>query len=68
MADQPERRFLILKYMNRTPSLGTCERCHLKFFTPLDLIRDPLEAEHNLRGKFASHTCLPVPFEQSKAS
>jgi hypothetical protein len=68
MDEQPERRFVILKYMRVTPSLATCDRCHLKFFTPLDVIRDPLDAEQNLRGKFASHTCLPVPFAQSRAS
>jgi len=42
MDEQPERRFVILKYMRVTPSLATCDRCHLKFFTPLDVIRDPL--------------------------
>jgi len=68
MAEQPERRFVILKYMGKTPSLGTCDRCQLKFFTPTELMREPLEAEHNLLGKFASHTCQPVPFEQDKAS
>lgn len=65
---QPERRLVILKYMRKTPSLASCGRCHLKFFTPLDLIREPLEAENNLRDKFVSHKCQPVPFTQSKAS
>jgi len=55
MAEQhSERRFVILKYMRKTASMATCERCHLKFFTPLELIREPVEAENNLRDKFLS--------------
>jgi len=54
-----ERRFVILKYMLKTPRLATCERCHIKFFTPLELMGKPLEAEDHLRGKFADHTCRP---------
>ncbi len=65
---QSERRFVILNYMRMTPSLATCERCHLRFVTPLELIKEPLEAEHHLRGKFARHSCQPVPFAQSRAS
>ena len=65
---QPERQFVILKYIHETASLATCGRCHLKFFTPLELIREPLEAENNLRDKFASHKCRPVLFAQRKAS
>ncbi len=69
MAEQPpERQFVILKYIHKTASLATCGRCHLKFFTPLELIREPLEAENSLRDKFASHKCQPVPFAQSRAS
>jgi len=53
-------RFVILKYMHKTPSLATCERCHIKFFTPLELIGRPLEAEDHLREKYANHTCKPA--------
>jgi hypothetical protein len=52
-----ERRFLILKRMGRTPSLATCEQCHLKFFVPLELIKDPEKAELGLRQKYADHKC-----------
>lgn len=54
-----ERRFLILKYMGKTPFLATCERCHLKFFTPRELGRKPVEADQNLRNRFEIHKCLP---------
>jgi hypothetical protein len=52
-----ERRFLILKYMGRTPSMATCEQCHLRFFVPLELIKDPAQAELKLRQKFVNHKC-----------
>jgi hypothetical protein len=54
-----ERRFLILKYMGRTPYLATCERCNLKFFTPTELSRKPVEADQNLRNRFEIHQCRP---------
>ena len=54
-----ERRLLILKYMGKTPFLATCERCHLKFFTPTQLSRKPVEAEQNLRERFDIHKCRP---------
>jgi hypothetical protein len=57
-----ERRLIILKRIQQTPSLATCKCCHLKFFTPLELMREPLEAEGHLREKFASHTCRPSLF------
>jgi len=52
-----ERRLLILKYMGETPFLATCERCHLKFFTPRELGRKPVDAEQNLRNRFEMHMC-----------
>ena len=52
-----ERRFAILRYSGKTPSFAMCESCRLKFFTPTELIRDPLRAEANLREKFAAHSC-----------
>jgi len=54
-----ERRFSIIKYMGKTPYLATCERCHLKFFTPTALSRKPVEAEQNLRNRFEIHKCRP---------
>jgi len=32
-----ERRFLILKYVQKTPSMAAREACHLKFFVPMGL-------------------------------
>jgi hypothetical protein len=43
--------------MNKTPSMATCSRCRLKFFTPLTLVSDPVEAENYLRDKFIAHEC-----------
>src|SRR2546423_9969457 len=44
LASMLERRLLFLKYMGTTPFLATCERCHLKFFTPRELGGKPVEA------------------------
>jgi len=62
-----ERRLVILKYMLRTPRLATCAGCHLKFFTPLELLSRPVEAEEHLRDKFAGHTCRPSFHSQDEA-
>jgi hypothetical protein len=53
----PERRFAILKYSGKAPSLAACEFCHLKFFTPSELKNNPVEAEMYLREKFQWHEC-----------
>jgi hypothetical protein len=58
-----ERRLLILKYMGKTPFLATCERCHLKFFTPTQLNGKPVEAEQNLQERFDIHKCRPEDVE-----
>lgn len=52
-----EPRFVILKYMFKTPWMATCERCLIKFFTPQELLGKPEEAERVLREKFDLHTC-----------
>jgi hypothetical protein len=52
-----EPRFVILKHIGNMPSMATCTRCHLKFFTPLDLLRDVEQAERHLRDKFVRHEC-----------
>jgi hypothetical protein len=57
--DHADSRFVILKYVHKTPSLATCERCNIKFFTPSELMGRSLQAEDHLREKFASHTCKP---------
>ena len=52
-----ERRLLVLQYMGKAPFLGTCERCHFKFFTPRELGRKLVEAEQNMQERFDSHKC-----------
>ena len=52
-----DRRLTILAYVHKTPSFAMCERCHLKFFTPKELTKKPVEAEANLRQKFEMHDC-----------
>jgi hypothetical protein len=59
-----ERRFQILKYIQKAPSTATCEACHLKFFVPMDLLNDPAGAEEHLRRKYADHKCRPILFAQ----
>jgi hypothetical protein len=45
--------------MGKTPFLATCERCHLKFFTPREPGRKLVEAEQNMQERFDSHKCRP---------
>ena len=52
-----EPRFVILKHIGEMPSMATCTRCHLKFFAPLELLRDAEQAERQLRDKFVRHEC-----------
>jgi hypothetical protein len=52
-----ERRLVILKHSDKTPMMGMCEKCHIKFFTPRELTHLPLEAENNLWRKFNGHVC-----------
>jgi hypothetical protein len=60
-----ESRFLILKHVGKTPSLATCQACHLKFFVPMPLVNDPRGAEDYLRQRHAEHKCKPVVFSQT---
>jgi hypothetical protein len=53
--------FVILKYVNKTPSLASCANCQRKFFTPSSYYRDPLGAEQYLREKFDDHNCPEEP-------
>jgi len=52
-----DRRLTILAYVHKTPSFAMCERCHLKFFTPKELTKKPIDAEANLRQKFEMRDC-----------
>ena len=54
-----ERRLLVLQFMGKAPFLATCERCHLKFFTPRELGHKLVEAEQNMQERFDSHKCRP---------
>ena len=54
-----ERQLVILKRVGKTPVLGMCERCQIKFFTPREATQLPTKAEHNLWHKFNSHECKP---------
>jgi hypothetical protein len=53
-----EPRFVILKHIGNAPSMAMCTRCHIKFFTPLELLGETIQAEENLRDKFVRHTCV----------
>lgn len=52
-----EPRFVILKYMLKTPWMATCEPCMIKFLTPQELLGKPEEAEKRLREKFDLYNC-----------
>ena len=47
---------IILKHLNKTPVLGMCEKCQIKF-TPRELTYLPAEAEQYLWQKFNGHVC-----------
>jgi hypothetical protein len=59
--NMPERSFVILKYVNKVPSLASCERCQRKFFTPKTHGHDRVGAEQYLLGKFEQHRCAEEP-------
>jgi hypothetical protein len=48
---------VFLQYAGETPSLAGCAKCHLKFFTPQELMKQPEAAAEYLREKFSLHTC-----------
>jgi hypothetical protein len=56
-----ERTFVILKYVNRVPSLASCAKCQRKFFTPKIYDCDRVGAEQYLLGKFDLHKCQEEP-------
>jgi hypothetical protein len=53
----PERTFVILKHVNKTPSLAACSKCQRKFFTPNSFNNDRIGAEQYLQEKFDLHRC-----------
>jgi hypothetical protein len=53
----PERSFVILKNINKTPSLASCSKCQRKFFTPNSYYSDRIGAELYLQEKFDLHRC-----------
>jgi hypothetical protein len=52
-------RFIVLNHVVKTPSVATCMRCLVKFYTPLDLIPHPEKALENLHDQFSKHVCKP---------
>jgi hypothetical protein len=56
---------VFLQFADKSPSQAGCSKCHLKFFTPSQLMRQPQAAVEYLREKFALHTCKG--FEQARA-
>ena len=60
-------QLVFLQYADRTPSLAGCANCHLKFFTPQQLMKQPQAAAESLREKFARHTCKGEIFEETRA-
>jgi len=57
---------VFLQYVGKTPSLAGCAKCHLKFFTPQHLMRQPEAAAQYLREKCARHTCKGEIFEETR--
>ena len=59
MADQTS--LIVLRYVNKTPSLASCAKCQRKFFTPNTYYNDPVSADQYLRDKFELHDCSEEP-------
>jgi len=51
------RAFVILKKIRGVAIMAGCATCGHKFFTPLALFQDAINAEDYLRGKFSDHEC-----------
>ena len=58
---QTDRRFVILRYEGKVPTMASCAKCARKFFTPTALMRDASGAEMYLGRKFDLHLCEPDP-------
>ena len=52
-----EHSFVILKYVNKVPTLASCAKCQRKFFTPNSYRNDRAGAEQYLLRKFDQHQC-----------
>ena len=52
-----ERSFVVLRYVNKVPTIGGCTKCPCKFFAPAIYKRDAPGAEHYLQNKFNEHRC-----------
>jgi len=55
-----ERSLVILKCVNKVPTLAGCTNCKHKFFTSKTYHKDILGAERYLRGKFDLHKCEDI--------
>jgi hypothetical protein len=60
-------QLMFLQYAGKTPSLASCSKCHLKFFTPQELLKQPEAAAQYLRDKFSVHTCQGEIPEETRA-
>jgi hypothetical protein len=49
--------FIVLKREGDMPTMAMCKRCQIKFFTPREVLKDPVEAEVFLLRKFLTHDC-----------
>jgi hypothetical protein len=58
---------VFLQYVGKTPSLAGCAKCHVKFFTPHELMAQPQAAAQFLRERFACHTCKGEILEEARA-
>jgi hypothetical protein len=52
-----DSKMVFVQYWGKTPAMASCAKCHLKFFTPLELQKKPKEATDYLWRKFAAHPC-----------
>jgi hypothetical protein len=52
-----ERDFVILRFQGNVPMMGSCAKCHLKFFAPNTYFHDAAGALEYLLSKFDRHDC-----------
>jgi hypothetical protein len=50
--------FIVLRFVNTTPSLACCTKSQSKFFTPNSYYNDPVATEPYLHTKYDLHRCF----------
>ena len=61
-----ERRFVIVKYVGKVPSMASCAKCQRKCFSPPTFAPDCVGAAEYLGYKFDVHDCPETVEERER--